>query len=389
MHRRPFLHIVAVLSLAIAATAPAAEPQPIRQLAFSPDGRLLAAASGEINEPGSLVVWDWRSARQVAVHREDVGVATVSFSPSGETLAIGMFGPAAKLISPETSEVIRELRGHTGHARSVAFLSDQLLATGSYDRSVRLWNTATGEQLAELGQHDHELRDIAASPDGKWLISGARSPDVRLWNIPERRLEAEFKPSDLICPTVAFSRDGTLFLTGRWDATLRVRETGSHALRASIRTNSRGFDLAPDNRTLLVVHDQPTIQLYKVAFDTPNDELRRRIDALIATWHDDGYNKREEASRALVELGLIAEPQLREAMGSASPELRIRARRARAAILSPEPNIVDVGHQTTVNAVRCSPDGRLVASGDADGIVKIWELSSRKAVAELRTFEDP
>lgn len=387
MPRRPILHVLTAICLAIGGVASAVDPQPTRQLAFSPDGRLLAAAFGEPNKPGSLMVWEWESERQIAVHREDVGVANVSFSPSGELLAIGMFGPAAKLVSPETGEVVRELRGHAAHARSVAFLTDELLATGSYDRTVRLWDVVAGSQLAELGRHDNEVRDIAASPDGKWLLSGARSPDVRLWNIAERKQEAEFKPSDLICPAVAFSRDGTLFLTGRWDATVRIRETESHTLRASIRTGNRGLDLAPDNGTLLVVDDQPTIKLFAVAFDPPSDKLRQRIDALIATWHDDDYHKREEASRELIELGLVAEPQLREAMEANSPELRIRARRARAELLSPEPENVDVGHKANVGTVRFSPDGRLVASGDADGVVKVWRVSDREVVADLRLFE--
>lgn len=388
MPRHPAFHIVIVLlacltGLGTCVGSFAAEPPPTRQLAFSPDGRKLAAAFGLPDQPGMLVIWNWETGEPVAVHREDVGVATVSFSPSGDRLAIGMFGPAAKILSPETGEIIREFRGHTGYARSVAFINEDMLATGSYDRTVRLWDAATGEQIVELGSHHGEVREIAAAPDGKWLLSGASSPDVRLWNIDERRQQAEFKPSNLICPIVLFSPDGTLFVTGRWDATVRIRDTASHKPRATVRSNSRGIALTPDNRALLVVNNEPTIRHFPLAFDPPSDDLRRRIESLIAAWDDDDYQKREQASRDMIALGPAAEPQLRKAMQSDDPEIRIRARRARASVLSPEAEIIDVGHGTAVGAITVSPDGRHVATGDAAGAVKVWKLRGHELVADL------
>jgi WD40 repeat protein len=252
-----------------------------------------------------------------------------------------------------------------------------------------LWDTATGNQIAELGRHENEVRDIAASSDGKWLISGARAPDVRLWNVAERKQADVFRPSDLICPAVGFSRDSTLFLTGRWDATVRIRETATHVLRAAIRANIRGFDLSPDNRTLIVFNDSPSLQLFRVTVYAPTEELQQQIKELIATWHDDNYAKREEASSKLIELGMVTEPQLREAMQSESPEVRIRARRARAAVLSPEHEEVDLGHLASVGAVRFSPDGHVVATGDAEGVVKVWNASDRNVVAEFRVPTEP
>jgi WD40 repeat protein len=392
VYRRPayriaaVLHLIPIICLVMTAAA-AAEPQPTRQLAFSPDGRHLAAAFGLPDQPGTFAIWDWEAGTPVIVHHEDVGIATVSFSPSGQQVAIGMFGPAAKLVSPKTGEVIREFHGHTGHARSVAFVNEDLLATGSYDHSVRLWDAASGDQLAELGIHTGGVRDIAASPDGKWLISGASAPDVVLWNIDKRGLETLFMPSNMICPTVAFSRDGTLLLTGRWDTTVRIRDATLHTLRATIKTSSRGLALSPDNRALLVVDDTRVIKHFPVMFDPPSDDLQRRIETLIAAWDDDDYHKREQASRELIALGLAAEPQLHEAMHSDVPEIRIRARRARASVLSPEPEVIDVGHQANIGAVAFSPDGRHVASGDAHGTVKVWELHSRQPTADLRRPE--
>ena len=179
-----------------------------------------------------------------------------------------------------------------------------------------------------------------------------------------------------------------MVLDGRWDGTVRIQETATHALRAAIRANNRGFDLSPDNRALIVFNDSPSVQLIPVTLYAPTDESTQRIKELMATWHDDDYGKREAASRKVIELGMVAEPQLREAMNSESPEVRIRARRARAAVLSPEPEEIDLGHRASVGAVRFSPDGGVVASGDADGVVKVWNLNDRRVVAELRLPTD-
>ena len=79
-----------------------------------------------------------------------------------------------------------EIIGHTDWVTSVAFSPDGLtLASGSQDKTIMLWNVATGELKATLGGHTEPVKSVAFSPDGLTLASGSDDGTIKLW----RRLQ--------------------------------------------------------------------------------------------------------------------------------------------------------------------------------------------------------
>lgn len=363
---------------------PAAKLPGIRSLDFSPDGKLLAAASGEPNEPGTLVVWELDSGKPRFVHEEPVGIASVAFSPDGATLAMGCFSKTASLINSQTGETKRLLEGHENHVRCVAFSADgKSLVTGSYDRTVKLWNIDSGMAVRTLSGHGDTVYSVGFVPGTHLLVSGGSDRTSRIWDLESGEQVKAFGDDQFIVRRVTVSKDGRWMVESRWDGYVRIRDLKTYDLRARIRSGGgiECAELSPDNRRLAVCSHERNVKLYDVALRDPEPAERQRIESLIDRWDDDDYEAREAASKELQSLGMIVEPLLNEALESLDAEFRVRARVLRRQIRSPEPCASLEGHPGDVEFVRFSPDGRLLASGDQSGCVKLWDVASGKEAA--------
>jgi WD40 repeat protein len=89
-----------------------------------------------------------------------------------------------QLVDTSSWQVIRTFEGHTGRVTSVAFNPDgRLLASGSADETIKLWDVATGREVRTLEGHTGYVESVAFSPDGKLLASGSWDGTIKLWNV--------------------------------------------------------------------------------------------------------------------------------------------------------------------------------------------------------------
>jgi WD40 repeat protein/serine/threonine protein kinase len=155
----------------------------IFSLAFSPDGRILASASAD----SSVRVWDVATGTEIKLPQlRHAAIATsVAFSRDGQYLASASFDQTVKVWDTDRWQERRTFHDPTGGVRSVAWHPDgRRLAWGGTDATIKMGNLATGVIVHTLRSHRSWVEGVAFSPDGQWLASASLDGTVKLWKAP-------------------------------------------------------------------------------------------------------------------------------------------------------------------------------------------------------------
>lgn len=156
----------------------------VSSIAFNTDGTLLAGT-----DDGSAVVFekisDGNYKRREVFKNEGDDFFTLAFSPDGKFLVSGGITEIDFWqLGRDSNEPVRRLSGHSCHVRSITFEpSGKLLASGSTDHSVRLWNVKTARQHQVLDGHSGAVRSVVFSKDGSFIASGATDKTIRIWGV--------------------------------------------------------------------------------------------------------------------------------------------------------------------------------------------------------------
>ncbi|BAY99287.1 protein kinase [Tolypothrix tenuis PCC 7101] len=166
----------------------------VNSVAFSPQGQLLASTSFD----RTICLWQLSEAREFK-NRPDYtllgtlsghawAVLTVAFSPDGKILATGSDDNTIKLWEVNTGQVITTLLGHSWSVLALAFTSDgTMLISASRDRTVKLWNVSTATEIATLSGHADSVSTVAVSPDAQLIASGSRDKTIKLWHLVKQQ----------------------------------------------------------------------------------------------------------------------------------------------------------------------------------------------------------
>jgi uncharacterized delta-60 repeat protein len=298
--------------------------------------------------------------------RNEDQVLSVAFSPDGGILATGSLNDTARLWEVATGREIAALRGHEAPVLSVAFSPDgRTLATGSEDETARLWEVATGREIAAMRGHESGVWSVAFSPDGRTLATGSRDKTARLWEVATGREIAALHGHENQVLSVAFSPDGRTLATGSADKTVRLWEVATGREIAALRGHEdlvRSVAFSPDGRTLATGSTDKTARLWEVGTGHEIAVLRgHENEVLSVAFSPDG--------------GTLA-------TGSFDNTARlweVGTGREVAALR---------GHEHRVDTVAFSPDGRTLATGSADKSVRLWEVATGREIAALRGHED-
>ncbi|MFI6318911.1 hypothetical protein ACIBG8_15385 [Nonomuraea sp. NPDC050556] len=256
-------------------------------VAFSRDGRLLAAAAGERliapqggfepdNGHGEVRVWNLATGASSVMAAQGVAVTSVAFSPDGRRLAsAGFDGQVHQWEAGTWRELGRPLAGHTSWIKSVAFSPDgKVLASAALDRTVRLWDVARGVPLgAPIIAHSNWVKGLAFSPDGKLLATVADDKTAKVWDAGTRRQIG----TTLLGHTgpyvndVAFSPDGRTLATAGDDGTVRLWDVATQLPLGPPLSHPaavRAVAFSPDGTTLATGAADRRIRLWDVTQPT-------------------------------------------------------------------------------------------------------------------------
>jgi WD40 repeat protein len=188
---------------------------PVTAVAFSPDNHLLV-----VGTYGRATLWDVETGRPVKVLTNVLGaVNDARFSPDGKVLAVAGGQPSAKgdlrLFQVGDWKLLAVLPGHADVVSSVCFSPDgKHLASASYDRTVRIWDTATFKPERTLTGHSDFVYAVAYGPDGKWLVSASKDRSVKMVEAATGQSMLTFSGMDRDVLAVAVGPQGQIVSSG-------------------------------------------------------------------------------------------------------------------------------------------------------------------------------
>jgi len=211
----------------------------ITSVAFSPDGNFIVY--GE--DSGAVLVRAVEGggfSHQLSSHTSQVN--SVAYSPNGDQVLSGSDDRRAIIWNLNDDSIAQELAGHTAAVTAVAFSPEDatLVATGSVDRTARLWDSRTGGELVRLapveqdGQivsgHTGSITALSFSPDGLLLATASDDGTAKLWNVAGGTELRTFTGHTGRVTSVTFSPDGSELITGGNDSTARIWNIATGAI---------------------------------------------------------------------------------------------------------------------------------------------------------------
>jgi WD40 repeat protein len=252
----------------------------VNSVAYAPDGHTVLTASDD----HTAILWDAQSGASLHIlsgHTD--GIREIAYAPDGQTILTGSNDHTAILWDADSGELLYRLEGHIGAISSLAYAPDsQTFVTGSTDDTARLWDVKTGQLLYILeGYHwaPTEVRRttnggtiVAYAPNGATIVTGSWDDTVRVWDSASGNLLHALKDASSIWATsLAYAPDSQMFIAGTqgdgsifgWD--IQTGEQRYYLSNADSSGDTGGINsltFAPDGQTFLSAGHDGTAELW-------------------------------------------------------------------------------------------------------------------------------